>query len=218
MDASADLLKVNHRLESRVPEIGLLGSEGGATSSVVPTPISRWRAALTTPRIFPSNLLEDLEQHPVVHVAYEDAETYAKWAGKDLPTEAEWEYAARGGIDGAKFTWGNEHFPDGKAMANTWQGEFPWRNLLLDGHEGTAPVGSFPANGYGLHDMAGNAWEWCADWYQPKYYRESPEKNPKGPLSGYDPLEPNTPKRVQRGGSFLCADNYCVRYVMGARG
>ena len=120
----------------------------------------------------PSNLLEGLEQHPVVHVAHEDAETYAKWAGKDLPTEAEWEYAAQGGIDGAKFTWGNEHFPDGKAMANTWQGDFPWRNLLLDGYEGTSPVGAFSANGYGLHDMAGNVWEWTADWYVSRHGAE----------------------------------------------
>ena len=107
-------------------------------------------------------------RHPVVHVALEDVEAYARWAGKDLPTEAEWEFAARGGLDGATFTWGNEEFPGGKAMVNAWQGEFPWQNLLTDGHEGTSPVGSFPPNGYGLYDMAGNVWEWTSDWYEPR--------------------------------------------------
>ena len=113
----------------------------------------------------PRSSLRGLAQHPVIHVAYEDAEAYARWAGKELPTETEWEYAARGGLDGATFTWGDEHCPAGKAMANFWQGEFPWQNLLQDGYEGTSPVGSFPANGYGLYDMAGNVWEWTRDWY-----------------------------------------------------
>ena len=116
----------------------------------------------------PDSSLEGLAQHPVVHVAYEDVEAYARWAGKELPTEAEWEFAARGGLDGATFTWGDEEFPDGKAMVNSWQGEFPWQNLLTDGHEGTSPVGSFPPNGYGLYDMAGNVWEWTSDWYEPR--------------------------------------------------
>ena len=107
-----------------------------------------------------------LDDHPVVHVAYEDAEAYARWAGKELPTEAEWEFAARGGLDGAEYAWGDEFTPGGKHMANTWQGEFPWQNLLDDGYEWTAPVGSFPPNGYGLYDMAGNVWEWTTDWYQ----------------------------------------------------
>src|SRR5271167_2199023 len=123
-------------------------------------PGTSWRHPLG-----PESSFESLAQHPVVHVAYEDAEAYAKWAGKELPTEAEWEFAARGGLDGKKFTWGDEPSPGGKSMANSWQGEFPWQNLLQDGYEGTSPVGSFPANGYGLFDMAGNVWEWTSDWY-----------------------------------------------------
>ena len=113
----------------------------------------------------PASNIRKLMDHPVVHVAFEDAEAYAKWAGKELPTEAEWEFAARGGLDGAEFAWGDEFMPGGKAMANTWQGEFPWQNLLEDGYEWTAPVGSFPPNGYGLYEMAGNVWEWTTDWY-----------------------------------------------------
>jgi formylglycine-generating enzyme required for sulfatase activity len=175
----------------------------------------------------PSDLLDGLEQHPVVHVAYEEAEAYAKWAGKDLPTEAEWEYAARGGIEGAKFAWGDEHFPDGKAMANTWQGDFPWQNLLLDGYEGTSPVGAFPANGYGLLDMAGNVWEWTADWYVPRHASEvvkpccGPQLNPRivSPEKSYDAAQPQfrIPRKVVKGGSFLCAPNYCLRYRPAAR-
>ena len=115
----------------------------------------------------PGTTINGKDQHPVVQVAYEDAQAYAAWAGKELPTEAEWEYAARGGLDGAAFAWGDEHFPDGKAMANSWQGEFPWQNLKVDGFEGTAPVGSFPPNGYGLYDMTGNTWEWTSDWFRP---------------------------------------------------
>src|SRR5499426_968213 len=114
----------------------------------------------------PGSSIEGLEKHPVVHVAFEDAEAYAKWAGKELPTEAEWEFAARGGLDGAEFAWGDEFMPGGKPMANTWQGRFPWENLLEDGHEWTAPVRSFPANGYGLHEMTGNVWEWTVDFFQ----------------------------------------------------
>jgi sulfatase modifying factor 1 len=164
-----------------------------------------------------SNLL-GRENHPAVHICHEDAEAYAKWAGKRLPTEAEWEFASRGGLDKKPYAWGDELKPNGKPMANTWQGEFPHRNTLEDGYLGTAPVGSFPANGFGLHDMAGNVWEWCSDWYQPRYPSALGERNPQGPATSHDPAEPGVPKRVQRGGSFLCCDNYCVRFMAGGRG
>jgi len=166
----------------------------------------------------PGSDLKDREQHPVVHICFEDAEAFAKWAGKRLPTEAEWEFAARGGLDRKPFAWGDEFKPNGKLMANTWQGEFPHRNTLEDGYLGTAPVGSFPPNGFGLSDMAGNVWEWCADWYQPRYPTAFGERNPQGPATSNDPTEPGVPKRVQRGGSFLCCDNYCSRYMPGGRG
>src|SRR5271170_2498248 len=175
----------------------------------------------------PESSIEGIENHPVVHVADEDAQAYARWAGKELPTEAEWEFAARGGIDGAAFTWGNEHFPNGKAMANTWQGEFPWQNLLVDGYEGTAPVGSFPPNEFGLYDMAGNVWEWTADWFIP-LHGQGKIKSCCGPVSNprilssdlsYDPAQPefHIPRKVVKGGSFLCAPNYCLRYRPAAR-
>jgi sulfatase modifying factor 1 len=164
--------------------------------------------------------------HPVVHVAYEDAEAYARWAGKQLPTEAEWEYAARGGLDGAIFTWGDEMMPGGKMMANTWQGEFPWQNLSLDGYERTSPVGAFPPNGYGLYDMAGNVWEWTSDWYS-----ANPSAGPAKPCCGpqaargatiegsFDPTQPQVriPRKVIKGGSHLCAPNYCLRFRPAAR-
>jgi formylglycine-generating enzyme required for sulfatase activity len=161
-----------------------------------------------------------------VHVAYEDAEAYARWAGKQLPTEAEWEYAARGGLDAAIFTWGDEMLPGGKAMANTWQGEFPWQNLLLDGYERTSPVGSFPPNGFGLYDMAGNVWEWTSDWYSAN---PSPVKTKSCcgvPLArgatiedSFDPTQPQIriPRKVIKGGSHLCAPNYCLRFRPAAR-
>jgi sulfatase modifying factor 1 len=149
-------------------------------------------------------------RHPVTHVAYEDAEAYAAWAGKELPTEAEWEYAARGGLAGTRFAWGDEFAPDGRMMANTWQGEFPWQNLLADGYAGTSPVGAFPPNGYGLHDMTGNVWEWTCDPFAAGAASDSP-------CCGPDPGDERIPRRVIKGGSHLCAPNYCLRYRPAAR-
>jgi formylglycine-generating enzyme required for sulfatase activity len=166
----------------------------------------------------PASTIEGRENHPAVHIAWHDAVAYAQWAGKRLPTEAEWEVAARGGLDRAHYCWGNELREGGKWRSNIWQGNFPNENTAGDGFRATAPVGSFPAGGYGLSDMSGNVWEWCSDWYRPDYYLLSPQRNPPGPGSSFDPLEPGTPKRVQRGGSFMCADMYCKRYVPGARG
>jgi len=172
----------------------------------------------------PDSSLQGLWDHPVVHVAYEDAEAYAKWAGKELPSEAEWEFAARGGLEGAEFCWGEELMPGGKPHANTWQGEFPWQNELADGFEWTAPVGSFPPNGYGLYDMAGNVWEWTTDWYQEHSQIDSPcctITNPRGGErdKSFDPRTPDVkvPRKVMKGGSYLCAPNYCRRYRPAAR-
>jgi sulfatase modifying factor 1 len=167
--------------------------------------------------------IKDRMNHPVVHIAYEDAVAYSKWAGKRLPTEAEFEFASRGGLDRKRFAWGDEFMPAGKYMANTFQGHFPDMNAGEDGYRATAPVGSFPANGYGLFDMAGNVWEWTSDWYRPDYYQALAAtgqiaRNPKGPADSFDPNEPGVQKRVQRGGSFLCTDQYCARYMAGGRG
>jgi sulfatase modifying factor 1 len=167
----------------------------------------------------PDSSIDGLGDHPVVHVAYEDAEAYARWAGKALPTEAEWEFAARGGLEGKHFTWGDEIEPNGTIMANTWQGEFPWRNSVRDGFERTAPVGSFPANGYGLYDMAGNVWEWTADWYSVQV-PGTITKPCCAPAEGsYDASSPeiHVPRKVLKGGSHLCAPNYCLRFRPAAR-
>ena len=167
-----------------------------------------------------------LDNHPVVHVCYDDAAAYAKWAGKELPTEAEWEFAARGGFDGAEFAWGDQLTPGGRHMANTWQGNFPHENLNEDGFARTSPVTGYPPNGYGVYDMIGNVWEWTADWYSPKHQADAlkacciPE-NPRGgtEAASYDACQPNMqiPRRVIKGGSHLCAPNYCRRYRPAAR-
>ncbi len=174
----------------------------------------------------PGSSIEGKDDYPVTQVSWEDVEAYAKWAGKEIPTEAEWEFAARGGLEKKEFAWGDEVTPGGKFMANYWQGEFPWQNLMLDGHEGLAPFGYYPANGYGLFDMTGNVWEWTADWYRDKH-PENPQKaccipqNPRGGFmeNSYDPRQPNIkiPRKVLKGGSHLCAINYCYRYRPAAR-
>ena len=172
----------------------------------------------------PETTIEDRLDHPVVHVAYSDVEAFAAWAGKSLPSEAEWELAARGGLDGTAYAWGDELCPGGRWMANTWQGEFPWQNLESDGFDRTSPVGSFPPNGYGLLDMIGNVWEWTSDWFSPKH--PAPKRpccapvNPRGGTrdgSVERAVDPRRPRKVLKGGSFLCAPNYCLRYRPAAR-
>ena len=183
------------------------------------TPGASWRHP-----VGPRSTLEGRERHPVVHVAAEDAEAYAEWAGKQLPTEAEWELAARGGLDRARFVWGDEPERDGERLANYWHGDFPWR--AEPGYGATTPVGSFPANGFGLHDMAGNVWEWTADWFASRHADAADKpccvpRNPRGAAihASYDPAQPQfrIPRRVIKGGSFLCADSYCMRYRPAAR-
>jgi len=174
----------------------------------------------------PATGIKGLDDHPVVHVSYADAQAYAKWAGKDLPTEAEWEFAARGGLDGEEFAWGNELMPGGRHMANIWQGAFPLQNLCEDGYERTSPVMAFPPNGYGVHDMIGNVWEWTSDWWSPKHEADARKAcciphNPRGgrEQASYDLALPNIkiPRKVLKGGSHLCASNYCRRYRPAAR-
>jgi formylglycine-generating enzyme required for sulfatase activity len=174
----------------------------------------------------PGSDLAGREEHPVVHIACEDTEAYARWAGKELPTEAEWEFAARGGLDGAEFVWGEELAPGSVHLANTWQGPFPWRNFAADGFERTAPVGSYPPNGYGLYDMAGNVWQWTTDWFAARHAADPAKPcctptDPRGPpMEGsFDPAQPRAriPRKVVKGGSFLCAPSYCRRYRPAAR-
>jgi formylglycine-generating enzyme required for sulfatase activity len=172
----------------------------------------------------PNSSIEYRAEHPVVHIAYEDAEAYAKWAGKELPTEAEWEFAARGGFQSATYAWGEEFIPGGRYMANTWQGEFPWQNLASDGYEGTAPVGQFPPNQFGLFDTIGNVWEWTTDWYAAhhsvaKACCGGSIAKDRDREQSYDPQMPHIkiPRKVIKGGSFLCAPNYCRRYRPAAR-
>lgn len=170
--------------------------------------------------------IDTLDDHPVVHVAFSDVLAYARWAGKELPTEAEWEFAARGGLDGSEFAWGDEFTPGGRYMANTWQGDFPHQNDVLDGFERTSPVTAFPPNGYGLYDMTGNVWEWTTDWFSPRHEPDEQKsccipQNPRGGReeASYDNLDPNIriPRKVLKGGSHLCAPNYCSRYRPAAR-
>jgi formylglycine-generating enzyme required for sulfatase activity len=163
----------------------------------------------------PGTTINGRDRHPVVHVGIEDAEAYAAWAGKCLPSEEQWECAARGGLDGATFAWGEEQFPGGKPAANTWQGDFPWQNLKLDGYEGTSPVGSFPPNGFGLYDVCGNVWEWTKDLFAVQEHAGAAHAPCCGPA---DPRPADEiPRRVIKGGSHLCAPNYCLRYRPAAR-
>lgn len=170
----------------------------------------------------PGTTTKGRDDHPVVHIAWEDAAAYAKWKGMRLPTEAEFEFAARGGLDRKRYAWGAELKPGGIWAANIWQGRFPSNNLAEDGYPRTSPVRAFPPNGFGLYDVGGNVWQWCSDWYRPDYFdtlaASGTAHNPQGPPDSYDPHEPGARKRVQKGGSFLCSDRYCSRYLVGSRG
>ncbi|MEQ9063463.1 MAG: formylglycine-generating enzyme family protein [Vicingaceae bacterium] len=163
----------------------------------------------------PGSSIKNKSEYPVVHVAWNDAMAYCQWKNKRLPTEAEWEWASRGGLENHVYSWGSEELNDADPKANYWQGVFPWKDAANDGYSGTAPVKSYPANSFGLYDMAGNVWEWCADWYDHNYYKKIGKKtsiNPSGPDQSYDPMEPHSVKKVLRGGSFLCNEKYCSGY------
>jgi formylglycine-generating enzyme required for sulfatase activity len=198
------------------------------TSTPVPldNPLQWWRYTPGANWKHPdgsSSGIEKRQDHPAVHVAFEDVVAYAKWANKRVPTEAEFEFAARGGLDRNRYPWGNDLSPGGKAVANTWQGRFPATDRGEDGYLGTSPVTAFPANGFGLYDMGGNVWQWCSDWYRPDAYAGRDQNgavatNPQGPSDSFDPQEPGAAKRVLRGGSYLCTDQYCARYLVGSRG
>lgn len=208
---------------SRHPDLPAAMRVPGSAVFVMPTggQAGRWRyvagASWRHPQ-GPDSNIAGRENHPVVHVAYEDALAYARWLGRELPTEAQWEYAARGGQQAQPYVWGREFAPAGKPMANTWQGPFPLADTGDDGHRGTSPVGCFAANGYGLYDMAGNVWQWTSTWYTPGHSGR-PETDPSGPSQAhsFDPRQPGVPAKVIKGGSHLCAPNYCMRYRPAAR-